>query len=463
MMRSVPGGAGRVFLWQRVNQAVYLARNIVLARYILPADYGDFAAALNLASYVAIVSALEFRTAFFSKPDLGEDAIRTQWSAEVLLNTLSLLLGLALAPFLGMKYPPSVLIAMGGLLAVGVIEAGFSTHLYLVEKRMEFPFLTALRTFVNLLSFALCLALAMAGWGWKALLIDRVAIALMTGAVLWAHTGWRPSLRLHRPSLRWYWGFVSVMFLNALWSKVLFGFDIFAIARRLGAEATGLYSMAMKWALIPMELGAGFLAVMALSLYSKERAKGKEALRTAYGEVTFHIFRFSTAITVLMALFMEDFFRLAYGPEWRDVPAVFLALLPYAIWRPLFQNVCQGLQAAQKLWTIFRVMAFQALFVVVAVWSLASQGLVPTALGAGAAVGVGHLWLEWRMWRETRYRFRFTFVPPIALAAPVLLETLLTSAPHRLTVKISLAILYAALASWEWFVGRRRFHLPATA
>ncbi|NUN92845.1 MAG: oligosaccharide flippase family protein [Verrucomicrobiae bacterium] len=318
MMRSLPGGAGRVFLWQRVNQAVYLARNIVLARYIVPADYGDFAAALNLASYVAIASALEFRTAFFSKPDLGEDATRTQWSAEVLLNTFSLLLGLGLAPLLGAEYSPEVLIAMVGLLAVGVLDAGYSTHLYLVEKRMEFPFLTALRTFVNLLGFALCLALAMAGWGWKALLVDRVAIALVTGVVLWAHTGWRPSLRLHRPSLRWYWGFVSVMFLNALWGKVLFGFDIFAITRRLGGVFTGIYNMAMKWALIPMELGAGFLAVMALSLYSKERVRGPEAVRAAYGEVTFHIVRFSTAIAVLMALFMQDLFCFAYGPEWRQ-------------------------------------------------------------------------------------------------------------------------------------------------
>lgn len=460
MMRSLPGGAGRVFLWQRVNQAVYLARNIVLARYIVPADYGDFAAALNLASYVAIASALEFRTAFFSKPDLGEDATRTQWSAEVLLNTFSLLLGLGLAPLLGAEYSPAVLIAMVGLLAVGVLDAGYSTHLYLVEKRMEFPFLTALRTFVNLLGFALCLALAMAGWGWKALLVDRVAIALVTGVVLWAHTGWRPSLRLHRPSLRWYWGFVSVMFLNALWGKVLFGFDVFAITRRLGGVSTGIYNMAMKWALIPMELGAGFLAVMALSLYSKERARGPEAVRAAYGEVTFHIVRFSTAIAVLMALFMQDLFRLAYGPEWRGVPAVFLALVPYAVWRPLYQNVCQGLQALQRLWLIFRVMCLQGVAAIVAIWCLAPHGLVPAALAAGGAIGLGHVLLEWRIWREIRYPLGVVFLPPVLLAGGTVALRFVMGDTLPFAGRFALAGTYAALAAWEWLAGRRKF-LPS--
>ncbi|MCC7518862.1 MAG: oligosaccharide flippase family protein [Verrucomicrobiae bacterium] len=462
MTRSISGLAGRVFLWQRVNQAVYLARNIVLARYIVPSDYGDFAAALNLASYVAIASAIEFRTAFFSKPDLGEDATRTQWSCEVLLNTISLLLGLALVPLLGGRYPPSVLIAMVGLLVVGVVEASYSTHLYLVEKQMLFPFLTSLRTVVNLASFAGCLAFAVAGWGWKALLIDRVATAAMLAVALWARTGWRPSLRLHRPSLAWYWGFVSVMFLNALWGKVLFGFDIFAITRRLGAEATGLYNMAMKWALIPMELGAGFLAVMALSLYSKERARGPDAIRAAYGEVTFHIVRFSIAIAVLMAIFMQDFFRLAYGPEWRGVPAVFLALVPYAIWRPLYQNVCQGLQALQRLWTIFWVMCLQGVVALVALWWLAPRGLVPAALAAGGAIGLGHVLLEWRIWRETRYPLGFIYLPPMLLAGGAVALRFAAEEAMPLAAKVALAATYTTFAAWEWLAGRRRFHHAAS-
>jgi PST family polysaccharide transporter len=463
MTSSLQSSAGRVFLWQRVNQAVYLARNIVLARYIVPADYGDFATGLNLASYVAILSALEFRTAFFSRTDLADDAMRTQWSVEVLLNLLALLVGLALTPWMIGKYSTGIAAAMVGMLAVGVLEASYSTHLYLTEKRMEFPFLTVLRTLVNLASFAFCFALAVGGWGWKALLADRIAISALTGIALWHKAGWRPSFRLHRPSLGWYWGFVSVMFLNAIWSKILFGFDVFAIARRLGAEATGLYSMALKWALIPMELGAGFLAVMALSLYSKERAKGPEAIRAAYGEVTFHIVRFSAGIAVLMALFMEDFFRLAYGPEWRGVPAVFLALVPYAVWRPLYQNVCQGLQALQRLWFIFRVMTLQGVAAVVAIWWLAPKGLAPAALAVGGAIGLGHLLLEWRIWRETRYPLLRVFLWPLLLGSCALATLALSVPPERAFIlKMVVGLAYVALAAGEWAVGRRRFISPAS-
>ncbi|MDD2709619.1 MAG: oligosaccharide flippase family protein [Verrucomicrobiae bacterium] len=142
MKFSLQTTARQVFPWQRANQLLFLARNILLARYLLPSEQGSFAAGLNLASYVAVLSAL---------------------------------------------------------LLTGVIEASFSTHLYLTEKNLDYAWLTSLRTLINLATFAVCLGLAASGWGWKALVADRLAAGIFAVVLPW-RSRWKPVFRLDAPS-----------------------------------------------------------------------------------------------------------------------------------------------------------------------------------------------------------------------------------------------------------------------
>lgn len=212
MKFSLQASASRIFLWQRANHTIYLARNILLALYITPAEFGDFAIALNLATYIAIFGTLEFRTAFFTTKELTPEQLRAQWSAEVALNVFTLILGLLLSPWLATTRASGIVTAMLCLLVVNLIEASFSTHLYLLEKDLRFPFITALYTVVNLVSFLACLALAIMGWGLGALVADRLIAAGVKWLVLGRKSGWRPRFQIELRSLLHYWSSIRVLF-----------------------------------------------------------------------------------------------------------------------------------------------------------------------------------------------------------------------------------------------------------
>jgi len=465
MSFSLQNTASRVFLWQRANQVIYLVRNIILARFIAPAEFGLFAIALNLASYIAILGTLEFRTAFFAAKDLTEDRIRVQWSTEVLLNFVTLLIGALLIPWLSQTRPHAVIIAMISILAISLLEASFSTPLYLLERDLRFPFLSALYTVVNLTSFIVCLGIAIAGGGWVALVIDRAVAAGIKGVILYSKTKWRPRFLLRMPELRYYWGFVSILFLTGLLGKVLFEFDIYAIGKWIGPEANGIYSVAKKWALLPMELGAGFIAIMALSLYSSKSHLSLEEFRASYTEITFHITRFCLAIAVLMAIFMKDFFSIFYDQNWQGVPTIFAALVPYAILRPLYQNVSQAMQARKQLGAILAVMFLQSILIIFSMIWLASRGLGPIAGAMGAILGLGYVLLEWQLHRKVGHSIFFIFAFPLLLALAALsawLPIARITGIQGVAMRVGLALSYTLLASWEWWVARRRFQsIPA--
>lgn len=456
--------APKVFVWQRANHLIYLVRNVVLARFILPGPFGDFAIALNLASYIAIFGTLEFRTGFFTTKELTPEQIRAQWSAEVALAVVTFLFGLALSPWLLTTRSPAVVIAILCLLAVSIVEAAFSTRLYLLEKDLQFPFLMKVYTAVNGVSFVACLALAMMGWGIGALVADRCVAAAIKWVVFRRRSEWRARFELKKEHLMHYWNSVSVLFLTGLLGKVLFGFDIYAIGKWIGSESSGLYSMAMKWALIPMELGAGFLAIMALSLYSKQVHDSPEKFRASYTEVTFHITRFCLGIAVLMTIFMKDFFAILYLGAWQGVPVIFAALVPYAIFRPLYQNVCQALQARKVLWPIFWVMLMQAVLAVASIAWAVPRGPVFVALAAGGALAFGHLTLEILLHRDARQPLLFLFGAPTMLAVTTLAAAWCVVPLEGLGgfgARIALGVAYLAIAAGEWWVGRKRLAVPA--
>jgi O-antigen/teichoic acid export membrane protein len=463
---SLKSIAGPVFIWQRINHVIFLLRNILLALYILPGDLGSFTAGLNLAGYIAILSSFDFRTAFFSRKDLNEKEINTQWTMEVVLGCVTLLAGLALFPWIMEQRSSPIALCMIGLVVVTLMEASFSTHLYLLEKDLQFGYLSAVRTWINGSTFLVTLVLAWLGFGWVALLIDRVLSATVTGLVVVLKSGWRPRLIFDRTSIKWYGGFLGILFLNGLFLKIVYSFDVFAIAKRLGPAETGVYAMAMKWALIPMEIGANFLAVFALSYYAKQSHAGLEAFRRGYEEISFHILRFCLLIAVLMVLFMEDFFRIFYRDIWQGVPPVFHALLLYAVARPLFQNSCQAFQARKFLWPLFFILFLQALIGVPVLWEAASRGLIAVSIALGLVVLVGFLLGEIYLHRQLKHEGLQANLLPIVLSLFVLgiwwfyLRNL--DDPMALIAKILLGIVYGVVAWLEWNRMKQKFdHPPA--
>ncbi len=463
MSFSLQAAAPRVFLWQRMNHAIYFARNILLAQFITPREFGVFATALNLASYVAILSAFEFRTAFLATRNLSEEQIRVQWSAEVILNLVTVFIGLLLAPWLETTRSFGIVAAMLCLLMVNLIEASFSTQLYLLERELHFPFLSKMYALVNLISFIICLCFAIGGLGWVALIIDRVVAAGLKGLILWTSSDWRPRFLLHKTELQYYWSFTSVLFLTGLLGKVLFGFDIYAIGKWTGSEATGIYSMATKWALLPMEFGSGFLAMMALSLYSQQSQNGLKAFCSSYTEITFHTVRFCLAIAVLMAIFMRDFFHVFYGSNWQTVPLVFWALLPYAIFRPLYQNVCQALQAQKELWLLFSVILIQSLFAVVLIRLFVSRGIFAVALIIGCVLAAGYIFLEIHLHRVIKHPIFFISAFPMLLASLGIGGCFLFPygiSLYEIGLRFALAFVYLTVAMLEWWMGYKRLSCP---
>ncbi len=461
-MRPIFGQiASRVFLWQRANHAVFLARNIVLAWFISPSEQGWFATGLNLTIYFTLLTTFEFRTPILTTRNPSRELWNTQWSAEMALSLTALLLGLAATPLLLRTRDIPIVASLLGLLVANVVEVSASSHLYAAEKAMEFPFLTALRTVVNILSFGVCLLIAVMGWGWEAMVIDRMISAIMIATVLWTRSGLRLRFQFDYEQIRYLWSTIKVLFLCGVFGKIAMGFDMYAVGRWLSGEAAGLYQMALKWALVPMEIGGGFLAMMALSWHAAHAHEGQDALRRSYHQITFHLVRFCAWTTVCLALFLSELFRWVYKPEWQAVPGFFLLLLPYIFARPFQQNCFQVLLAMKQNRFLLGVSIVHAGLLIVLTLLALPWGLTGIIVAAGASLLASYALLEQKIHRLLKTELGTLFVHPLLIAFATLALAYSLGcfglAPAILfSIKVALSVLYTFTAYGEWSRGRRR-------
>jgi O-antigen/teichoic acid export membrane protein len=451
--------ASKIFVWQRANQFIFLCRNIVLARFIFPSDQGVFATALNLTIYFSLFTTFEFRSAIITTKDPSQKLKNTQWSSELLLTCFTFLIGIIAVPFLIASRGLPIVVCLIGLLIANLLDALTSSHLYLSEKKLEFPFLTAMRTIVNGVSFAVAIGFAVFGFGWKAMLIDRLFSSSVISFILWRRSKLSLRFELDRESLVYLWNFTKTLFVIGAFVKIGTGMDMYVTGKYLGPDDAGLYQMALKWAAIPMDLGGGFLSLMALSWYSSHALESPDALKKAYRQMTFHQIRFCSWVAVGLAMFLGDLFQFVYKAEWQSVPSLYLMLFCFALIRPMYQNCFQAMIASKQTSFLLKASLVHALLAVLLSFALVKWNLSGVIVAATISLGVTYLLIEWNFWRTWKFGIFSTLLQPVLLAVSFLLlsELIQKTLPQTsgFVLRIGLMTVYTAIAYGEWSRGRK--------
>ncbi len=453
-----------VFLWQQLSYVLFFARSVVFMRLVAPETFGVFALATTLASYMAILRAFDFRAPLITAKELPDRLLSTQYGAETALCAMNFAVSLLLLPWLGGHYGGAVLGATFGLLLVDLVDASCSTPLYLAEREMSFPFISRARAIINIISFGVCALLAWQGFGLVALVVDRLLASLLLGLVMWYKTDWKLSFQWDRASFRYLAGFGGILFLCGMLGKVLFGFDLFMLGTYWSETELGFYSRAIAWARLPMEVGTGFLSMMALAFYSEGARDESRSPLLHYSEMTSNISRVSMWMTGLMAILFWDLVPWVFGARWEAITPHFWALIPYAVARPIYQNCMQLLVSLHEQRFILGVLVVQsALFVLLL---MASVGHSPLWIGAssGLMLVLGYTVIERRVHRRLGGSPWRTFLLPLLMLLSVLalagwfrFQSLNWKTSFALNTL--LATLYSGAAFWEW----RRNQTPPPA
>lgn len=332
LQRSLVRGIAWTGLVKWTSQALSWVSTIVVARLLLPSDYGLVALATAFLGLVALVNEFGLGSAIVMLQQLSTRLIGQ-------LNSLAVLLGLGGFGFacvvaipLGQFYEAPDLPLVIVVLASGFIVGAFrSVPNALLEKELRFKTLAFLEGGQSLLAATTTVSLAWNGAGYWALVLGNLLGNLVvTGVVvaMWGQSFAWPVAHELGSVLRFSW--------HMLASRVSWYFastsDVFVAGRLLGQTQLGAYTFGATLANVPLEKVTGLVNRVAPAFYSAVQNDHVTLRRYLVG-LTEGLALVTVPVALGMALVANEFVLLVLGDKWRAVSAPLQVLAVYGALR----------------------------------------------------------------------------------------------------------------------------------
>lgn len=321
MRREIAKGAAWMVLFRLLDRSIGIVSTAILARLLIPADFGLVAMAMSIIALIELATAFNFDVALIQKQDPQREHFDTAWTLNVLVAIGGAILTAAAAypaaSFYGDPRLAPVMFAIGGAwLVYGFENIGIVNF----RRQMNFAPEFRLMAIKRLVSFAFTMAAAMMLRSYWALVIG-MAVGRMIGVVLsYLMHPYRP-----RPSLaraRELFSFSGWLLVNNIAAVIAGRVPHFFIGRAFGAQTLGAYTIASEIAaLAHTELIAPINRAM-FPGYSR-LVGDPPAFRKTCVDATASILLIVLPVSVGIAVLAAPFVRLLLGDQWGEaVPII---------------------------------------------------------------------------------------------------------------------------------------------
>jgi PST family polysaccharide transporter len=296
---------------------------VVLARLLSPDDFGLLGMVVVFTGFLALFQNLGLGPAIVQDRSLDRHQLSGLFWINFLFSVLLAGIAVAVAPLVAEFYGEPVVVPIMAALAlafplsaVGVVPGA------LLTRHMRFRPLSTIDIAAQAVGLALGVGLAVAGYGVWALVWQQVAAAAATAAGKWAAAGWRPGFTVPLRALRGPLGFGAWLQAGSVLNWATRNTDDLLVGRVIGASSLGIYQMAYRLMLWPIQNVArvvGQVMFPALSAIQDDTARVARAFLRGVGVVALVTFPVMVGAFVVA----DTAIPLVLGSQWTPVVPVF--------------------------------------------------------------------------------------------------------------------------------------------
>lgn len=256
MSDSLKHQATKGVVWSAVErfsvQGIQFILTIIIARLVLPSDYG-LIAMLNIFLAIAQVFVDSgFSHALIQKKNRTETDFSTVFYFNIFISIVLYLLLYFSAPYIASFYKEPDLSPVTRWIGLNIIIGGFSVvqraklTINIDFKRQAKASLTAV-----LISGIIGILLAYKGWGVWVLVVQTLSNSLLNTLLLWIFAKWVPKWIFSKESFNTLFSFGSKLLLSGLLHTIYINLYSLVIGRRYTSMDVGFYNRAYQFASFP--------------------------------------------------------------------------------------------------------------------------------------------------------------------------------------------------------------------
>jgi len=308
-----------------------LVNMLVLTRLIAPSEYGLMAMAGIATNLAMLLRDMGTAAAIIQKETVSQETASSIFWFNVVMGFTLCLLTIGVAPLMSDMFNAPGLTPVLWLLALTFpIASSAAAHQAMLERHSNFRAIANIETVASFLSLVAALAAAWAGWGVYSLVIQALVTGVISSALIWRKSQWRPDFKVQLGELKGIYQFSASMAGYQLTSYLFRNADAFIVGKYLGAAALGLYSLAYKVMLFPVQNISWVAGRAVLPVMSRMQNDLPELSKLFLKVLSFLSFVTAPLMFGLLAC-AEQFTAVAFAPKWAAMADIlaFLAVVGY--------------------------------------------------------------------------------------------------------------------------------------
>ena len=319
--QAVAGGARWVAGSQAAQQVTKAVSSVVLARLLLPTEFGLLAITVVLTDFLErVLGDTGTSAALIHRRELGRDLADSVFFLNLMVGTITcaflFVAAPVLAPALGDERVEPILRGIGVafvLLALGIVQRA------LLRRALRFRAVAASDLASTITQTVVSIGLAFRGWGVWSLVVGILASRVASNLTVWWVSSWRPRWHFRWADIREVTGFSGNLSAFNFFSYFSEAGDKFIVGRFVSATALGFYGFGYRLLLQPVQSVLQVCRVVLFPAFARIQ-DDNENIGRGYVRATSAVAMLTFPVTIGVAVMAEPIVHVVLGDKW--LPAV---------------------------------------------------------------------------------------------------------------------------------------------
>ncbi len=368
------------FVSQGGKQVSSLIITAVLARLLSPSDFGIVGMAVVFTGFGDVFKDLGLSKALIQKQDIDNSHLYSAFWINIGFGLLLTSVIILISPLIALFYNKPELKPILIVLSFNFIISSLTIiHQTILTKEMDFRSLT-IRDIVAIAgSGAVGIILAYKGFGVWSLVFQMLSYTILNSFLLWKLSEWRPKIFFSysaiKDMLHFSINFTGFNIVNYLARNM----DYLLIGKFLGPQALGLYTIAHKLMMFPLQNISWVITKVLFPAFSKIH-NDLERLKRVYLVIIRSISYISFPLMAGLFIVAPEFVNVVFGPKWAGAIILIRILCICSIFHSLYTTTTSIILSQGKADWLFKLSILNVICTSLAIFIGLNWGLVGVAI-----------------------------------------------------------------------------------
>ena len=311
---------------QGIQFVLSVASTILLARLLVPEDFGLIAMVLPFIGFLAFFRDSGLHMATIQQTEINHRQVSTLFWINLGLGFVLMVLVALLSPAIARFFGREELLWITLAYAINLLISGASIqHSALLSRQMAFGKLTTIGIASQLGGVAVAVISALQGLGYWSLVVMTLTTTSIQTILTWLASGWTPGLPARGTGVRKMLAFGGGLTISNLFNQATQHIDSILIGRMLGATPLGFYDRAKQLFMMPLTQLMAPLSNVAIPTLSRLTDEPEKYART-YLRIQEKLLIATAFFVTLLVIYGDLLITVLLGENWSAAGPILQAL-----------------------------------------------------------------------------------------------------------------------------------------